>query len=321
MKNRIEIPDTELAVSPIGLGTLGAGIKWDGREADEIFDAYLDAGGNLIDTARVYQDWIPGEKGRSERTIGDWIAREKKRNQFVLMTKGGHPVYTKPTDDLHISRMTPNDMRKDLELSLKALRTDVIDIYLYHRDNPQQSIAEEVETMEQFRREGKIRYYGCSNWTAERMREADAYCREKGYRGLVVDQAMLNIGVKYMKPLSDDTLEYIKGDIMKYHRENHQNLAVAYTSVASGFFHKFLKSGEVSEPAYDTEGNLRIAELIKKITEKYEASVSQVLLGYLMCQDFQCVALYGPRNSEQILDVMKTLEIPFEKEDFAEAML
>ena len=183
MEHRIQIPDTDLSLCPIGLGTLSAGLKWDGKEADAIFDAYLELGGNVVDTARIYQDWVPGEVGRSERVVGDWIKRSGKRDQIVLMTKGGHPKYTGPQDDLHLSRMTDADMRRDIELSLKALRTDRIDVYFYHRDNLAQSVAEEIETMERFVREGKIRYYACSNWSADRMREADrVFLREQPAR-------------------------------------------------------------------------------------------------------------------------------------------
>ena len=78
MGNRITIPDTGLQLSRIGLGTVGAGIDWDGAEADKIFDTYLDLGGNVIDSAHVYSDWIPPETARSERVIGDWLERSKE---------------------------------------------------------------------------------------------------------------------------------------------------------------------------------------------------------------------------------------------------
>ena len=76
----IQIPDTDLVLAPVGMGCVKAGLKWDGPEADRIFDAYYDAGGNLYDTARVYSDWIGPERGRSERVLGDWLARSGKRN-------------------------------------------------------------------------------------------------------------------------------------------------------------------------------------------------------------------------------------------------
>lgn len=66
MKNRISIPDTDLAFHPLGLGTVNAGLTWDGADADRIFDAFLDMGGSIIDTAHVYSDWVKPERARSE---------------------------------------------------------------------------------------------------------------------------------------------------------------------------------------------------------------------------------------------------------------
>lgn len=318
MNKRIRIPETDLSVSPIGLGTVGAGIDWNGAEADRLIDAYLDMGGNVIDSARVYSDWIPPETGRSERVIGEWIQRNRKRDKVVLITKGGHPKYTSPKDDIHIPRMTPADMRHDIELSLKTLHVDTIDIYFYHRDNREQTVEEEIETMEAFRKEGKIRYYGCSNWEADRIAEADNYCRKKGYRGFVADQALLNMGMKYMKPLEDDTLVYMKEQLFDYHTKNRQNLAMPYMGVASGFFHLFILNGEeaVKNSPYYTEKNIEVAEHCKKLMKKYNATVSQIILGFFTQQPFPCVPLYGPQNVEQLRDAMGVAEIQFEKEDF-----
>lgn len=312
MNYRIDIPSTDLSICPIGLGTVNAGISWDGRDADRIFDTYLDNGGNLIDTARVYA------AGRSEEVVGEWLQRSGRRSDVVLVTKGGHPKFDSPDDDLHISRMTAEDMRSDIEKSLKALKTDVIDIYFYHRDNRAQRVEDEIETMEQFVKEGKIRYYACSNWDADRIIDADNYCRKMDYRGFIADQALLNIGMKYMKSLPDDTLVYIKGDLHKYHIENPQNLVMPYMGVASGFFHGYINKGldAVRKSPYCTEKNIAVAEHCKTLMEKYNASVSQVVLGFFTQQPFLCAPLYGPKNSEQILEALGTLEIKFCKEDY-----
>jgi aryl-alcohol dehydrogenase-like predicted oxidoreductase len=319
MSKRISIPDTDLSLCPIGLGTAEAGVRWLDIGADRMFDTYLDFGGNVIDTARVYSDWVPPERGRSERVIGDWLKKCGKRNQIVLITKGGHPKFTSPDDDLHLSRMTPKDMRHDIELSLKTLGVETIDIYFYHRDDKSQTVEELLETMEEFRREGKIRYYGCSNWASERILPADAYSRSKGYRGFVADEALLNIGVEYGKSLPDDTLTSIAGDIFRYHERYPRNLAVAYMSVATGFFHRYLAKGveAVLESPYYTPKNAEVAERVGKLAKKYNASVSKVLLGYLWQQPFQCVALYGPKNLDQLIDAMGAIDLNFEKADFA----
>lgn len=313
MKKRVLIPNTDLSICPIGLGTVSAGLLWTPETADSIFDTYLELGGNMIDTARVYAG------GRSEGAVGDWLKKSGKRHEVVLVTKGGHPKFDSPEDDLHISRMTPEDMRSDIETSLRELKTDYIDLYFYHRDNRSQRVEDEIEVMEQFRREGKIRYYGCSNWDADRIIAADKYCAEKGYRGFVADQALLNMGMKYMNPLPDDTLVYIRGDLHDYHVNHPQNLAMPYMGVASGFFHIYAARGEegVAKSPYCTEKNLAVAKKCMELTEKYHATVTQVVLGFFGHQPFTCVPLYGPENAEQIRDAMGTLDISFVKEDYA----
>lgn len=318
MKTKITIPDTDLTFHPLGLGTVNAGLAWDGADADRIFDTFLDMGGSLIDTAHVYSDWVKPERARSERAIGDWLQRSGKRNHIVLVTKGGHPDMTSEHPDTHISRMKKEDMGSDLESSLRQLRTDHIDIYFYHRDDVNQPVEELVEVMEEFRRQGKIRYYGCSNWTTSRMKAADRYCWEKGYRGFIANQALLNLGYKYMNPLDDDTLVYADSQMQQYHRENKGNLLMPYMGVCSGFFHKYAAGGAdaVKGSPYYTEGNLKTAERVKELCEKYNATVTQAVLGFFGQQDFDCAPLYGPKNAEQVREAMKTFEIPFCRDDY-----
>lgn len=319
MQNKIYIPNTDLAVSPIGLGTACAGLGWDGKDADRVFDTYLDLGGNLIDTAHVYSDWVAGEKARSERVIGDWLARSKKRNEIVLMTKGGHPDISPEAKGTWVNRMSAADMREDLEGSLLKLRVDCIDIYFYHRDDRNQSVEEEIETMEQFVREGKIRYYACSNWDTDRMERAQEYSREKGYRGFVANQSLMNIGMKYMDEPGDPTLRCIRGDAFAFHEKHPEVMAMPFSGNCNGFFQSFLKKGEeaVQGSNYNTEGNRKLAEQIWKLTEKYNCSVTQAVMGYFRFQPFACVPLYATSKAEHLADVMKTWEVPFEKEDFA----
>lgn len=318
MKTKITIPDTDLTFHPLGLGCVNAGLAWDGADADRIFDAFLDMGGSLIDTAHVYSDWVKPEKARSERAIGDWLRRSGRRNHIVLVTKGGHPDMTANHPDMHKSRMKKEDMAADLEGSLGQLGTDHIDVYFYHRDDARQSVEELIEVMEEFRRQGKIRYYACSNWTTKRMEAADRYCREKGYRGFIANQALLNLGYRHMNPMADDTLEYADSRMQRYHRENRRNILMPYMGVCGGFFHKYAAGGAdaVKESPYYTEGNLKMAKQVQKICEKYQATVTQAVLGFFGQQDFDCAPLYGPKNAKQVVEAMKTFEIPFCREDY-----
>ena len=112
MEKNVLIPNTDLVVSPMGMGTVDAGVTWgkDDASADSMFGTFIEAGGNLIDCAHVYSDWamVDGIKeiGRCERVTGNWIKRHNNRHDIILTSKGGHPVYTNVNHDLHINRCT-----------------------------------------------------------------------------------------------------------------------------------------------------------------------------------------------------------------------
>ncbi|MDE5978183.1 MAG: aldo/keto reductase [Turicibacter sp.] len=308
---RIQIKDTDLSLCPIGFGTANAGIAWEHEDAFKILDLYVNLGGNVIDTARIYNDWVEGEIGRSERVIGDWIKHRGKHDDLVIITKGGHPNL----HDMTKSRLSKEEMQSDLEKSLNALRIPCIDIYFYHRDDTNRPVSELIETMECFVREGKIKYYGCSNWTTKRMKEAVAYCQEKGYRGFVANQALYNIASKHMNPYPNETLTIFDEDMLKFHKESNI-LAMPYFSLCSGFFTKLENQVDVTKSPYYTEKNLELAKHLKTLTEKYNATLTQVIMGFFFTQDIPMCALAGASTQVQLLDFMKTLNQSFSSEDF-----
>lgn len=322
MEKRILIPDTELSVYPIGLGTADIGLKADAPAPERVFDTYLDLGGNLIDTAHIYSNWVQGERARSERIIGDWLKSSGKRNQIILMTKGGHPEIVEDTPEWGKTRPYHEAMVSDLNHSLKQLQTDYVDVYFYHRDNRNQTIEEEIETMEGFVKEGKIRYYACSNFDTDRMQAAYEYCKEKGYRGFVADQCLMNLALKYMNEPADPTLRCIREDNFDYHAAHPELMAMPYFSNCSGYFHKYLTKGTaaVKDMYYDTEKNRKVAEKVKALTEKYECSVTQAVMGFFRFQPFTCLPLYGTSSPEHIVDACKTLDVPFTAEDYKEVL-
>lgn len=324
MERNMNIPNTDLYISPMGMGTVDAGVAWgkDAASADAMFGTFVEAGGNLIDCAHVYSDWIAvdgiHEIGRCERVTGEWMKRHGNRHDIVLTSKGGHPVFTNPHYDLHINRCTKADMRGDLEGSLETLQTDYIDIYFYHRDDTRIPVEDMVETMQDFIREGKIRYFAVSNWSAERQKAAMDYCKKMGYRGAVADQSLLNLGAKYMSPLADDTMVCCKGDLYEYHKENLDTLMMPFMGNASGFFHIFAAKGEegVQGSPYATEKNLAMARRVVELAKKYDCAITNVVLGYFSQEAFPCVPLYGPFNEESIKEAARTFDIKFDQADY-----
>ena len=308
---RIQIKETTLSLCPIGFGTANAGIAWDKEDAFKMLDRYVSLGGNVIDTARIYNDCFLGEIGRSERVIVVWIEYRGGHDDLVIMTKGGHP----PLDNMNQNRLSKEEMRSDLEKSLNALRINCIDIYFYHRDDESLPVSQLIETMEDFVREGKIKYYGCSNWKTSRMKEAMAYCQEKGYRGFVANQALYNIASKAMKPYPDETMVVMDEEMLQFHKESNV-LAMPYFSLCSGFFTKLEAGLDVTDSPYYTEENLQLAKKLNTLTKKYNCSLTQIIMGFFLVQDMPFCALAGASREAQLLDFMETLNIPFDLNDF-----
>lgn len=308
MTRRIALRGTDLSLSPIALGTVKAGIAWSGREADALLDAYLDMGGNVLDTARVY---TPPKEGCGEQVLGQWLRHSGKRRQVVLVSKGGHPKL----DSMTVPRMDRASMTADLEDSLRALGVDEIDLYLYHRDDPATPAGELVEQMEEFRRAGKIRWYGCSNWTTPRMEEAAAYARAHGLAGFVANECLYNVGVRHMGPLTDKTMVAADEAMLAYHRAAGMGM-LAYCGLCSGYFHRLAAEGPeaVRGKKYDTPGNRRVAERLSAVCRDYGVTLSQAELAFLLAQPFDTVALAGVSRAEQLTDLMgaMALNIPIE---------
>lgn len=125
-----DISGTDLRVSPLCLGTALFGATIDTPTAYALLDAFFARGGNFIDTARSYSDWIPGERGRSEGLIGRWFADRRNRERAIVATKGGDAA------DDGAPRLAARDLASDLDASLTRLHVDVIDLYYLHRDAP-----------------------------------------------------------------------------------------------------------------------------------------------------------------------------------------
>lgn len=324
--NKFVIKDTKLNVSRLAMGCAKIGVCNDKNCAERLLDTFYDLGGNLYDTARVY--------GNSEEILGTWLRKNGKRENVIIVTKGGHPninenlnycsrFYRKIKKKIGIPvipkvRNTREELRMDLEESLKNLQSDYIDVYLYHRDDPTMPVEQLVEIMEEFVHEGKIRYYGCSNWSTNRIREVDAYCKRKGYRGFVTNQALYNVGVHGMRRMIDPTMKKMDNKMIEYHKQQTENVAMGYSSICSGFFHKLDSNWNpnLEQSEYFSEENLRCLEELKKLMKKYGASLTQVELGFLLTRDFSCIPIYGPRNEVDLLDAVQALDIPFTVADY-----
>ena len=179
-----------LEVSELALGTMQFGWTADAETAFAILDAYVEAGGNLIDTADIYSRWVEGNPGGvSEGITGRWMKDRQNRQELVVATKVRGRMWEGPNGEglsrAHIVRA--------VEDSLRRLQTDHIDLYQMHhvdRDTPWDEIW---QAMEQLVREGKVLYVGSSNFAALHLAQAQFTAQARSFLGLVSEQSLYHL--------------------------------------------------------------------------------------------------------------------------------
>src|SRR6516162_11566889 len=171
MKTRV-IRRTNLTASVICLGTADFGSTLDESSSDKILETYLDAGGNVLDTAEIYAAWLPNGEHRSETFLGEWLRKRKNRDQLIVSTKGAHPRL----DSMDKPRMSKPAVESDLNSSLQRLGIECIDVYWLHRDDPGTPVEEIILMLEDFRKATQANGYfrrlenGRLDLTAESVR-------------------------------------------------------------------------------------------------------------------------------------------------------
>jgi len=149
------------------------------EQAFALFDAAYAGGCNAFDTAPVYG-------GRSQQMLGRWIAQRGLRSSIGIIDKGCHPAGS-------VARMNPADLEKDVSRSLEQFATNYIDLYLLHRDDPRVPVDEIVCALNEQRARGRIRAFGASNWTHQRLQQADDYAKARGLVSFAASSPELNL--------------------------------------------------------------------------------------------------------------------------------
>jgi aryl-alcohol dehydrogenase-like predicted oxidoreductase len=293
------IGDTGLYASRIclGSGDFGSGVTAEATFA--ILDAFVEGGGNFLDTARVYAAWVPGGMGVSERTIGAWLRSRGVRGRMIIGTKGAHP----PMEDLGIARMSPDDIASDLADSLEALGVEAVDLYWLHRDAPGVPVDEIVDALDVQAAAGRIRAIGASNWTTERIAEANAYARSHGKAGFCASQIAWSLAAL---PAEDKAMRTYAMDAPTYAYHARTGLPVIpYSAQARGFFGGKYGPGRgdpnspVVKNYYNAENFDRLARA-QALAAQLGRSANEVALAYLLSQPFPVFPIVGPHSVEQL---------------------
>jgi aryl-alcohol dehydrogenase-like predicted oxidoreductase len=275
-------------------------------------DCFFGRGGNFFDSARVYADWVPGGHGVSEKTLGAWIGDRKIRDRVIISTKGAHP----DLKTMHIPRMSPAEIRSDLEESLKALETDYIDLYFLHRDDVSRPVEEILTALEAFKKEGKLLHYGCSNWTLARMEEAEKTALRRGFEGFACNQIRFSLGDISRAGVTDKTLVAMDRDIYAWHGKTNKAVT-AYTSSCNGWFSKKLLGKPVSpgqEAVYDNGPNRKLLEKLRLWEKEFGVSAAVLVSSFVMTQTFPSVPVASFSSVSQLEELVTAAEFSFPPE-------
>jgi aryl-alcohol dehydrogenase-like predicted oxidoreductase len=301
-----------LRVSPLALGALTFGTDWGwGSEPDEarqVFDAYLDRGGNFIDTANHYTN------GTSERLVGEFA--KGLRDQLVIATK--YTLSTRPGDPNSGGNHRKN-MVQSVEASLRRLNTDYIDLYYLHAWDATTPVEEVMRAMDDLVRAGKVLYVGISDTPAWQVARMQTMAELRGWSPLVALQieysliertverdlipmaAELGLGVLPWSPLASGVLtgKYTRADL-----KGAGGSAPAGGSAALGTRRNMaLGTGALSQRG------LAIADVVKKVAADINATPSQVALAWTIHNPAVTAPVIGARTPAQLADNLGALDV------------
>lgn len=315
MLKKVTLGHTDLTVSRLCYGTNMLGWMLDQGKSNAILDTFAGLGGNFIDTARSYGDWMPDAPvGASERAVGAWL-KMQKRDDFVIATKGG--FFDMRVGDYR-NRVTPDDVAADLAQSLDHLGIDTIDLYFLHMDNPESPVEPIIDALIAHREAGRIRHFAASNWAAERIRAANAYAASIGKEGFVASETFWGLAVPDAAAAAQQGYQhYYEGEYEDLHAGGLP--IVAYAAQSGGYFTK-LASGSVGEQLaarYANPANERRFAIVQSLAEKHGISINEIALAYLLSQPNQTIAIFGGSSPEQVRDSAKADALTLNAEELA----
>ncbi len=295
------IKNTALTSSKLVLGTDILSPACTKADMQSILDLYIELGGTHIDTAALYA------KGGSEEVIGDWLKKTGNRNNVLIATKGGFPN----PETMHISRLSRAELTADLESSLRRLATNEIDLYWLHRDDEALPVEPIIDTLNEFVKQGKIRYFGASNWKAERIKKANEYAKSSGQQGFCASQIKYAFAPSAPSFIDDPTLVEMNTVEYKFYAEKDFPV-VCFASQSKGYFQKLVAGKPLSpkaEQRYDCPENRKRFENLMRLSEETGYSATQLLLAYLTSEAFPCMPIVGANSTEKLKDSMSAAKI------------
>jgi len=304
---------TGLRVAALCLGGNTFGWTTDQAASETVLDAYLEAGGNFIDTADVYSRWAPGNKGgESETVLGKWMAARKNRGAVLMATKVMGPMGPGPND----TGLSRQHIMAGVEDSLRRLQTDYIDLYQAHWDDRDTPLEETLRAFDDLVSQGKVRYIGCSNYHAWRLTRALWESDKRGYVRYECLQPKYNLVFRdeYERELEPLCREQGVG-------------VIPYSSLGSGFLSGKYRPGAALpstaraagvQKGYMNDRGFAVLAAIDKAAGKVGATAAQVALSWLAHRPGITAPIASATSVTQLKELLGGIELRLEEETTAE---
>ena len=296
-----KLGNSGMEVAPLAFGANVFGWTVDEATGFKLLDDFVAAGFNLIDTADVYPRWAPGcQGGESETLIGKWLERRGRRDDVIIATKVGMEMGPGRKG------LARDYILRSAEDSLRRLRTDYIDLYQSHKDDPETPLEETLEAYGQLVREGKVRAIGASNYSAERLRQALEASEKNGlprYESLQPDYSLAErAGYEAaLEPLC---------------REKNVGV-ITYYSLASGFLTgKYRAEADLAKSArgksvkkYLNERGFRILAALDEVARELKSTPARVAIAWLIARPGVTAPIASATSLDQLNDLIEATRL------------
>jgi aryl-alcohol dehydrogenase-like predicted oxidoreductase len=294
----ITIPESDLVVHPLCLGSNIFGGNANEAQSHLVMDAYRSHGGNFIDTADMYSQWIEGHVGgESESIIGSWMKSRGNRADMVIATKVSK-LDRRPG-------LSAQNIIAACEESLDRLQTDYIDLYYSHSDDETVSLDETLGAYAQLIAEGKVRYIAASNFTPARVRESIKFSEDNNLPSYIAVQDLYNL-------VDRTTYEAeMAGTVTELGISN-----IPFYGIARGFLTGKYRPGvtevDSMRPAalvYTTDKNYAVLSAMDEIAQAHNAPLGAIALGWLRAQPTVSAPIASARTVPQLEEIIQVVEL------------
>ncbi len=300
---------TDLAVAPVVFGANVFGWTADKKTSFDLLDRFTGAGLNAIDTADVYSRWAPGNKGgESETIIGEWLKARGARNSVTIITKVG--IEMGPDK----KGLSARYIEEAVEASLKRLQVETIDLYLSHMPDDATAHEETLGAYQKLIAQGKIRWCGASNFTAEQLSAALAASAAKGLPRYEVLQPEYNL---YDRASYDGALR----DLCMA-----QDIGViTYFSLAKGFLSgKYRSEADLGKSprgqgvkAYLNPRGFRILAALDEIAASHKVAPADIALAWLIAKPGVTAPIASATSLQQLESLIRSATIALSESEMA----